>query len=65
MQKNKFDILICYRLDRVSRNISDFSGTIELLNNHNIAFISVKEQFDTSTPMGRAYDVYSICIRST
>ncbi|WP_099192665.1 recombinase family protein [Tepidibacter mesophilus] len=52
--KNKFDILICYRLDRVSRNISDFSGTIELLNNHNIAFISVKEQFDTSSPMGRA-----------
>ncbi|WFD11028.1 recombinase family protein [Tepidibacter hydrothermalis] len=53
-KKNKFDILICYRLDRVSRNISDFSGTIELLNNHNISFISVKEQFDTSTPMGRA-----------
>lgn len=53
-KKNKFDILICYRLDRISRNISDFSSIIELLNNHNIAFISVKEQFDTSTPMGRA-----------
>ncbi|MEJ8554527.1 recombinase family protein [Tepidibacter sp. Z1-5] len=53
-KKNKFDILICYRLDRVSRNICDFSGIIELLNNHNISFISVKEQFDTSTPMGRA-----------
>lgn len=53
-KKNKFNILICYRLDRVSRNICDFSGTIELLNNHNISFISVKEQFDTSTPMGRA-----------
>lgn len=49
-----FNVLVCYRLDRISRNISDFSNTMELLNEHNISFISVKEQFDTSTPMGRA-----------
>lgn len=51
---NKFNKLICYRLDRVSRNIADFSNTYELLNEHNIEFVSVKEQFDTSTPIGRA-----------
>ncbi|MGL4913450.1 MAG: recombinase family protein [Romboutsia sp.] len=50
----KFDCLICYRLDRISRNVSDFSTLIERLNKLNIAFISIKEQFDTSTPMGRA-----------
>nr|WP_302416632.1 recombinase family protein [uncultured Romboutsia sp.] len=50
----KFDCLICYRLDRISRNVSDFSTLIERLNKLDISFISIKEQFDTSTPMGRA-----------
>lgn len=53
-KNKKFSTLICYRLDRVSRSISDFSDTIEMLNSLDIAFISLKEQFDTSTPMGRA-----------
>lgn len=53
-KKNKFDVLICYRLDRISRNVADFSNTIEDLQRHNIDFISIKEQFDTSSPMGRA-----------
>lgn len=53
-KKKKFDALICYRLDRISRNVSDFSNTIEELNKHNISFISIKEQFNTSSPMGRA-----------
>ena len=50
----KFEYLVCYRLDRISRNVSDFSSLIEHLNKLNISFISIKEQFDTSTPMGRA-----------
>lgn len=50
----KFKILICYRLDRISRNVSDFSSTLDLLQKNDINFISIKEQFDTSTPMGRA-----------
>lgn len=50
----KFDVLICYRLDRISRSVSDFSSTLEMLQNNSIDFISIKEQFDTSTPMGRA-----------
>jgi len=51
---NKFDVLICYRLDRISRNIAQFSSTYEILQKHNIEFVSVKEQFDTSSPIGRA-----------
>lgn len=50
----KLSAIIVYRLDRISRNISDFSGLIEELSRLNIAFISIKEQFDTGTPMGRA-----------
>lgn len=54
IKKSKFKALICYRLDRISRNVSDFSSTLELLQENNIDFISIKENFDTSTPMGRA-----------
>jgi len=50
----KFDVLICYRLDRISRNVSDFSTTLDTLQKYDIDFISIREQFDTSTPMGRA-----------
>ncbi len=46
--------MVCYRLDRISRNIGDFANLIEELNELHISFISIKEQFDTSSPMGRA-----------
>lgn len=54
VKNKKFDVLICYRLDRISRNVADFSSTLELLQSNSIAFVSIKEQFDTSTPMGKA-----------
>lgn len=50
----KYDVLICYRLDRISRNVADFSSTLEVLQSYNCDFISIREQFDTSSPMGRA-----------
>ena len=53
-RKRKLKVIIVYRLDRISRNIGDFAGLIEELSNLNIAFVSIKEQFDTGTPMGRA-----------
>ncbi len=53
-KSKKFDIMMCYRLDRISRNVSDFSSTIEELEKYNISFISLRENFDTTTPMGRA-----------
>ncbi|NRZ88282.1 site-specific DNA recombinase [Clostridium beijerinckii] len=54
LKSKKFTHLICYRLDRISRNVADFAGTIEILNKYNVAFISIREQFDTSSAMGRA-----------
>ncbi|MEA5058848.1 MAG: recombinase family protein [Candidatus Pelethousia sp.] len=50
----EYDCLICYRLDRVSRSVSDFSSFIGELQKLGIAFVSIREQFDTATPMGRA-----------
>lgn len=53
-RKGIFQAIIVYRLDRISRNISDFTGLIDELNKLGVSFISIREQFDTSTPMGRA-----------
>lgn len=46
--------IVCYRLDRISRNVSDYSALIEELNRLDVSFISINEKFDTSTSMGRA-----------
>ena len=53
-QKTKFAAIVVYRLDRISRNIGDFAKLIEDLGDREIDFISIREQFDTSSPMGRA-----------
>ena len=54
VRKQKFKAIVVYRLDRISRNISDFTGLIDELTKLDVAFVSIREQFDTSTPMGRA-----------
>lgn len=46
--------IVCYRLDRISRNISDFSRLIEKLEEMGIDFISMKENFTPDNPMGKA-----------
>ena len=53
-KKHVYNVLMCYRLDRIARSVADFSDLIEELSASKISFISVKEQFDTTTPMGRA-----------
>ena len=49
-----FDVVICYKIDRISRNVSDFSNFFSLLSEYGVEFVSIKEQIDTSTPLGRA-----------
>lgn len=53
-RSHRLRAVIVYRLDRISRNISDFSSLIEELSRLEVAFVSIREQFDTGTPMGRA-----------
>lgn len=46
--------IFVYRLDRFSRSIADFSKLWELLEKYGVEFVSATENFDTSSPMGRA-----------
>ena len=48
-----FDVLVVYKIDRLSRSILDFHSTIEKLKKHDISFVSITQQFDTTTSTGR------------
>lgn len=54
MHAGRINKILCYKLDRISRNISDFSNLLVDLQKHNCEFISISENFDTSSPIGRA-----------
>lgn len=47
------DVVMVYKLDRISRNVQEFSSMYDIFQQHNVSFVSVKESFDTTTPMGR------------
>lgn len=53
-REHRFRAVVVYRLDRISRNISDFSALIQELGRLEIDFVSIRESFDTTSPMGRA-----------
>lgn len=53
VRKGKCSYLVCYKLDRMGRNIIDIASMVEELNNLKVSFISIKENFDTSTPLGK------------
>lgn len=54
IEQGKIQMVICYRLDRISRNVKDFSDLVTKLSGSGAGFISVNESFDTRTPVGRA-----------
>ncbi len=54
LKKNRVRAIVVYRLDRISRNIGDFANLINDLGDRGVEFISIREKFDTSSPMGRA-----------
>lgn len=54
IRKHEYKTLVVYRLDRISRSIGDFAKLIEELNGLGVDFVSIREQFDTNSPMGRA-----------
>ena len=50
----KIDVVIVYRLDRLSRNVRDIYQFLDTIKDSGVVFVSVTEGFDTTTTMGRA-----------
>ena len=49
----KIDCVVVYKVDRLSRSLMDFSKILERFENKNVSFVSVTQQFNTTTSMGR------------
>ena len=54
VEDGKLDVVICYKIDRISRDVRDFSNFFGILSAHNVEFVSLKESIDTGSPLGRA-----------
>ena len=53
IERENIEKVIVYKLDRISRNIVDFYNLYDFMEKHHCAFYSVKDAFDTASPMGR------------
>src|SRR5579863_1539336 len=49
----KIDVIVVYKVDRLTRSLADFAKLVELFDQHNVSFVSVTQQFNTTTSMGR------------
>ena len=53
VQAGKIDIIVVYKVDRLTRSLADFAKLVELFDRHGVSFVSVTQQFNTTTSMGR------------
>ena len=53
VRAGKIDIIVVYKVDRLTRSLADFAKLVELFDRHGVSFVSVTQQFNTTTSMGR------------
>ena len=53
IEAGKIDCVVVYKVDRLSRSLLDFARIMEVFEKHNVSFVSVTQQFNTATSMGR------------
>jgi site-specific DNA recombinase len=49
----KIDVVVVYKIDRLTRSLLDFTRIVEIFDRGNVSFVSVTQQFNTTTSMGR------------
>jgi site-specific DNA recombinase len=53
VRTGKIDVIVVYKVDRLTRSLADFAKLVELFDRNNVSFVSVTQQFNTTTSMGR------------
>jgi site-specific DNA recombinase len=53
VRADKIDVVVVYKVDRLTRSLADFAKLVELFDQHGVCFVSVTQQFNTTTSMGR------------
>src|SRR5450830_630973 len=53
IRARKVDVIVVYKVDRLTRSLTDFAKLVELFDAHSVSFVSVTQSFNTTTSMGR------------
>ena len=53
IEADRVDVIVCYKIDRLSRSLMHFAKLVETFDAHNVTFVSVTQSFNTTTSMGR------------
>jgi DNA invertase Pin-like site-specific DNA recombinase len=53
IERDRIDVVVVYKIDRLSRSLMHFSKLVEAFDAHNVTFVSVTQSFNTTTSMGR------------
>ena len=53
VRARRIDVIVVYKVDRLTRSLADFAKLVELFDEHEVSFISVTQSFNTTTSMGR------------
>ena len=53
IKAGKVDVIVVYKVDRLTRSLTDFSKLVEVFDNHDVSFVSVTQAFNTTNSMGR------------
>jgi DNA invertase Pin-like site-specific DNA recombinase len=53
LQAGRINVVLVYKVDRLTRSLADFAKLVELFDAHGVSFVSVTQQFNTTTSMGR------------
>jgi len=53
IEAGRIDVVVVYKIDRLSRSLMDFAKLVEVFDRHNVTFVSVTQSFNTTTSMGR------------
>jgi site-specific DNA recombinase len=53
VQAANVDVIVVYKVDRLTRSLSDFAKLVELFDQHSVSFVSVTQHFNTTSSMGR------------
>ena len=53
IRQKKLDVIVVYKVDRLTRSLADFAKLVELFDGHDVSFVSVTQSFNTTSSMGR------------
>jgi hypothetical protein len=65
IEAGQVDVVVVYKVDRLTRALSDFAKLVEVFDRRGVSFVSITQQFNTTTSMGRRHRHTGLAGRSS